>query len=169
MQRGRVSARVSHRNEHGFTLLELMMVILIIAILIAVLMPVVAGAQTRAKDRATQSTLDDAIKTAKIVYTDKQDYTAAQPDLPTALNAAVGQNAITFVDDATNPAGLKTVSAAATSANSIVLGALSKSGTCFYIADDASAGTTYARLPGSGGCAASGAPLPGDAAWQTKW
>ena len=37
-------------------------------------------------------------------------------------------------------------------------------------ADDASgAGTLYAKLGGAGGCAANGAPLPGDTAWQKAW
>jgi type IV pilus assembly protein PilA len=169
MQRGHVGARVVHRNEQGFTLLELMMVVLIIAILIAVLMPVVAGATTRAKDRATQTTLNDAVKAAKVVYSDKADYTSVQPDLPTVLSATVGQNSLVFVDDATSPTGIKTVSVAVTGAGSVVMSALSKSGTCFYVSDDSSTGTVYAHLGGSGGCAAGGAPLPGDAAWKTSW
>jgi type IV pilus assembly protein PilA len=169
MQRGHFGARVVNRNEQGFTLLELMMVILIIAILIAVLMPVVAGAATKAKDRATQSTLNDALKTAKVVYSDKADYTQASPDIETALTAASGQNSLRFMDDSTDPSQVKDVSVAVTGPGSVVLGAVSKSGTCFYISDDMSAGTTYARLGASGGCAAGGAPLPGDAAWKSTW
>ena len=166
MQREHAGARAVHRSEDGFTLLELMMVILIIAILIAVLMPVVAGAQTRAKDRAAQSTLDDAVKAAKVVYTDKQDYTQATP---AALTAAIGAGSLLFVDDVTAPSTNKTVSVAPVSQSYVVLGTYSKSGSCFYVSDDATAGTMYAKMGGAGGCAASGAPLPGDPAWKTQW
>jgi hypothetical protein len=56
------------------------------------------------------------------------------------------------------------------SATYVVFGGQSKSGECFYAADDTTGvGTLYAKLGGAGGCAAGSAPLPGDAAWQNKW
>ena len=165
MQREHLDARSARRNEDGFTLLELMMVILIIAILIAVLMPVFAGAATRAKDRAVQSSLRNAVTAAKTVFADKADYMQA-----TAATLAAQTGALVFVNAGTAPIGPNTISVAPVSATYIVFGGLSKSGDCFYASDDASgAGTLYAKSAGSGGCAATGAPLPGDAAWQKAW
>ena len=165
MQREHLDARADHRNEAGFTLIELMMVIFIIAILIAVLMPVFLGATTRAKDRAMQSSLRNAVTAAKSVFSDKADYTQA-----TAGTLTTQAGALTFVAAGTAPSGQNTVSVAPVSASYIVFGGLSKSGDCFYVADDASGlGTLYAKLGGAGGCAANSAPLPGDAAWQKTW
>ena len=167
MRREHLGAREVRRHEQGFTLIELMMVIFIIGILIAVLMPVFLGASTRAKDRAMQASLTNALTAAKTVYSDKADYTQAQP---AALTTATGIGSLTFVDSSTAPSGQNNISVAPVSANYIVFGGLSKSGTCFYLADDAAgSGTLYAKLGGAGGCAAGGAPLPGDPAWQKNW
>ena len=57
----------------------------------------------------------------------------------------------------------------AISPSQIVLAGLSKSGACFYVLDDANAGTKYAKLPSACGCAALGAPLPPDPAWKANW
>ena len=165
MHREHIDARADRKTEHGFTLLELMMVILIIAILIAVLMPVFIGASNRAKDRAMQSNLSTAITAAKGIYTDKTDYTLATP---AALTVEAG--ALNFVSSTTAPASQRAVSVNAVNSGYIVLGGQSKSGDCFYVSDDETTGTTlYARLGGAGGCAAAGAPLPGDTTWKTTW
>ncbi len=164
MKRGHLGARVVRSSDEGFTLIELMMVVLIIAILIAVLIPVLLGASSRAKDRAMQTSLRDALTTAKIVYTDKQDYTQATTG---ALTSA--DNSLTFVTAATMPTGQNDVSVSPLSASYIVFSGQSKSGECFYLSDDASTGTLYSKAPGAGGCAASGAPLPGDPAWKNTW
>ena len=165
MRREHLGARGTEQQESGFTLIELMMVVFIIAILIAVLMPVFFGATARAKDRAMQSSLHDALTAAKTVYADKADYTQATTG---ALTTATG--AITFVGSSSLPNGQNTVSVDPVSASYIVLAGHSKAGSCFYLADDASGtGTLYAKMGGAGGCAASGAPLPGDPAWQSTW
>ena len=167
MRREHRGAREVHRHEQGFTLIELMMVVLIIAILVAVLVPVFLGASNRAKDRAMQSSLRNALIAAKTVYSDKADYTQADP---AALTTATGVGSLTFVDGSTAPSGQNNVSVAPVSANYIVFGGLSKSGSCFYLSDDASgSGTMYAKLGGTGGCAAGGAPLPNDPAWHKNW
>src|SRR3954449_7084290 len=59
-----------HNDEDGFTLIELMVVVLIIAILIAIAIPTFLGVQNRAKDRAAQSDLRNAITAAKTLATD---------------------------------------------------------------------------------------------------
>ncbi len=165
MKREHGRARVVRAGDEGFTLLELMMVVLIIAILIAVLMPVFLGATTRAKDRATQSSLRDALTAAKIVYTDNQSYKNATT---TALSSAAGS--LTFVDHATSPSGQNTVSVSAPVSDTyIVFGGRSNSGECFYISDDTTLGTMFAKASAAGGCYADGAPLPTDPAWQKSW
>src|SRR4051812_6182850 len=165
MHREHLGAREVQAREDGFTLLELMMVVLIIAILIAVLIPVFLGANTRAKDRAMQSNLSTAMTAAKSFYLTKTDYTLATPG---ALTAEEG--ALNFVASGVAPTTQSAVSVNAVNAGYIVLGGQSKSGSCFYVSDDETTGTTlYAKLGAAGGCAASSAPLPRGAAWLPKW
>jgi prepilin-type N-terminal cleavage/methylation domain-containing protein len=167
MHREHPDARAAQHEEHGFTLIELLMVILIIAILVAVLVPVFLGASARAKDRAMQSSLHTGLKAAKGLYTDKTDYTLATP---AALTSEAGVGALTFVGAAVPPNGQKSVGVDAVSSAYIVLSGQSKSGDCFYVADDQLTGTTlYARAGGAGGCAANAAPLPGDVSWKPAW
>ena len=61
---------VEKDEEDGFTLIELMVVVLIIAILLAIAIPTFLGAQDRARDRAAQSDLRNAITAAKTIATD---------------------------------------------------------------------------------------------------
>ena len=167
MHREHLDARAAQPDENGFTLIELMMVIFIIAILIAVLMPVFLGASSRAKDRAMQANLNTALTSAKGVYTDKLDYTQATPG---ALTQYSGASPLQFVSSAVAPGSQSAVSVDAVNAGYIVLGGESKSGTCFYVSDDETTGTTlYSQLGGAGGCAANGAPLPGDPSWKPAW
>ena len=83
-----------HRDEEGFTLIELMVVVLIIAILIAIAIPTFLGAQNRARDRGAQSDLRNALTASKTIATDsaglfqvgvvnisKTDMAAAEPSL----------------------------------------------------------------------------------------
>lgn len=74
-----------HRDERGFTLIELMVVVLIIAILLAVAIPTFLGARRRAQDRAAQSTLRNALTAARSVFVDQEDYALATA---TALESA---------------------------------------------------------------------------------
>ena len=62
------------RDDEGFTLIELMVVVLIIAILLAIAIPTFLGAQNRAKDRAAQSDLRNALTAAKTIATDQEGY-----------------------------------------------------------------------------------------------
>jgi prepilin-type N-terminal cleavage/methylation domain-containing protein len=165
MQREHFGARGAQPEEEGFTLLELMMVILIIAILIAVMIPMFVGATSRAKDRAMQTSLTTAVTGAKTLYLANADYTTATP---AALTTETG--GVTFIAGATAPTGQNSVSVFPVSISQLVVSGLSKSGSCFYILDNETSGTTvYAKLPGAGGCAASGAPLPSDPAWKSAW
>jgi type II secretory pathway pseudopilin PulG len=147
--------------------LELMMVVLIIAILITFLAPTFLGASARAKDRAVQSSIRNGFSAAKSIYADEGDYTQATT---AALTAAVGGGNLVFVNSGTAPSGNNTLSVDPVNSDFVVLSAHSKSGICFYLSDDATGGgVRYARVAAAGGCAASGAPLPGDPQWMSKW
>jgi type IV pilus assembly protein PilA len=148
----RLQRRLQGQRESGFTLIELMVVVLIIAILIAIAIPTFLGARTKAQDRAVQANLRNAITAAKTVYTDKQSYLltvaelqAVEPSLTFQTAASTAPNQIAFA------------TAAPSTATLFYAAALSKSGTCFYIADNVGAapppqGTTFAK--GTGACTA---------------
>jgi type IV pilus assembly protein PilA len=61
-------------TEHGFTLIELMVVLLIIAILLAIAIPTFLGVTNTAGDRAAQSNLTNALTEAKSLYEVEQSY-----------------------------------------------------------------------------------------------
>jgi type IV pilus assembly protein PilA len=134
------------KDEEGFTLIELMVVVLIIAILIAIAIPTFLGARTRAQDRQAQSNLRNAFAAEKVVYTDDQAYTATPASL-TAIEPSLSYVAGTGVTAAANP---KTVYVDVTG-TTLIIGAKSKSGKCFYMKDSSNAPTTYAE---DSGCAA---------------
>jgi type IV pilus assembly protein PilA len=160
----RDDARAADRSECGFTIIELMMVVLIIAILIAVLIPTFFAATQRANDRAMQTSLRNAITAVKALVADDVDYTAATPAVLNREGAPVK-----FIAGGVAPVGQNQVSVQPVAVDYIVIAGESKSGTCFYVADDRGAGTWYAKLPGGGGCAATGAPAPGNPAWTNAW
>ena len=152
--------------EAGFTLIELMMVVLIISILIAVLIPTFVGAKTRAQDRAMQSSLRNAFTAAKVVFSDHGDYTQA-----TTTGLAAVEPALTFVAAGAMSPGPNVISVNPVSANRIVLAGQSRSGNCFFLADDESAGgggVQYAKATGAS-CNASAAPAAGDPSWGATW
>jgi prepilin-type N-terminal cleavage/methylation domain-containing protein len=167
MQREHCDARAAQPREDGFTLLELMMVIAIIGILMTALMPTFLAAGTRAKDRAMQSSLANATLGAKSFYLAKADYTLLSN--PTLLAVETGN--VTFVDQATQPSGVNSVSVLPVGTAQVVLAGQSKSGWCFYVLDDEALGATqYSKVaPAPGGCPGNTAPPPGDPSWKSTW
>jgi len=150
-------ARAHRDDQDGFTLIELMVVILIIAILLAIAIPTFLGARNSADDRAAQASLRNALTAAKTAYVNTQDYSGAtatglaaiEPSLTYTTAASTGPNNISvYVDTTDNNQGVE-------------LAALSHTGTCWYIADAATAaaastltgqntpGTYYAHATGS--------------------
>ncbi len=146
------------REEHGFTLVELMVVALIIAILIAIAIPSFLGARSRAQDRAAQASLRNALSGEKIWYVDAEAYTENIGDL-TLTESGVAWQAVPSAGPAEvyvriDPADDQVV----------CLEAMSQTGTTFALADIASgavAGTRYgvASLPACTNAAAAALPL----------
>ena len=148
----RLQRRLQGEREAGFTLIELMVVVLIIAILIAIAIPTFLGARARAKDRAAQSSLRNALTAEKTYYTDNQAYvaTAGAPELKAI------EPSLTF-DAAANAAPtVGSVAYGLSATGAITLGTKSASGTCFYLRDTptgATAGTTYGTFTPAGAAA----------------
>ena len=158
-------------SEEGFTLIELMVVVLIIAILIAIAIPTFLGARTRAQNRAAQSSLRNALTAAKTAYTDNSDYsgaaTAAQLSAIEPSLQYVGP-AVASADLSVTVAGVTTVypsfkvisvavgNVAGTDQQVWAAAVLSKSGTCYYIKDQAT-GTTGAGTFFDSGATCTGA------------
>jgi type IV pilus assembly protein PilA len=159
-----------HRDEEGFTLIELMVVVLIIAILIAIAIPTFLGARSRAQDRAAQSSLRNTVTAAKALYTDNEDYASA-----TDAALAAGEPSLSFV--AGNAASDDPLEVSSTEGASVSeefhAAAMSKSGTCWMVRDAvdpaANPGTTWVKdTDGSGACTGDRAAAIDDANWTQK-
>ena len=132
-------------DEEGFTLIELMVVVLIIAILIAIAIPTFLGARNRAQDRGAQSNIRNAFTAEKTSYTDASQYsndaTTTLPGIEPSLHWF--KDEIPGAGNQTNEVSVTTSTATNTN-DTVVVGAKSPSGKCFYLEDVAGSGTTYA-------------------------
>ena len=97
--------RQRHERDEGFTLIELMVVVLIIAILIAIAIPTFLGAQNRARDRAAQSDIRNALTAAKTMATDQEGHfliatpAGATPVIITASDLTSAEKSLVFITD----------------------------------------------------------------------
>jgi len=142
--------RKRREEDEGFTLIELMVVVLIIAILIAIAIPTFLGARQRAQDRAAQSNVRNGFTAEKTFFTDGQAYTQLISDM-TAIEPS-----LTYTNTAGSLAASGNVvylasSTVSTTNDTVVIGAQSGSGKCFWLRDSSPSGTSYST---SNACAA---------------
>jgi type IV pilus assembly protein PilA len=129
------------REERGFTLIELMVVVLIIAILIAIAIPTFLGARQRAQNRAAQSNVRNALTAEKTFFTDAQAYSQQTADL-TAIEPSLTYTNVAASMAATG--NIVYIQVYGTPATTVVVGAQSGSGKCFWARDTTgSPGTQY--------------------------
>ena len=126
------------RDEHGFTLIELMVVVLIISILVVLALPTFLGARQRASDRATQANIRNAFAAERAYYTDTLTYTT-DPVQMTAIEAA-----LTYLDGDTPLAVGVVYLHLHPVPNEMFASAMSHSGTCWYLREIDGSGAQFA-------------------------
>jgi type IV pilus assembly protein PilA len=139
-----------------------MVVVLIIGILVAIALPTFLGARERAQNRAAQSSLRNALVAAKTLYTDVSDYSTATP-----TGLATVEPSLTYVAAGVDSTSNTTVSVSVSGTGDVIWSgaALSESGDCYWITDNATGpGTRYGT-----GTAATCSGTDAAAAAGTSW
>jgi type IV pilus assembly protein PilA len=123
--------------EAGFTLIELMVVLLIIAILLAIAIPTFLGVTSSANDRAAQSNLTNGLTEATAQYQNSgQSYSGISALLSASAPEFTWNASATSCTTATpNCISVTSYDLASTNdAQGLVIAAMSKTGTCWYVA-----------------------------------
>jgi type II secretory pathway pseudopilin PulG len=115
-----------------------MTVVLIIAILVVLAMATFPAARDRARDRAAQADVRNALSAEKDHFADQQAYTQIRAEL-----AAI-EPSLAF-DAAADQAPTAGSVAYAASGATVTLATKSATGTCFYVRDTTTSGTTYMK------------------------
>jgi prepilin-type N-terminal cleavage/methylation domain-containing protein len=69
------------RTDHGFTLIEMMIVLLTVAILVAIAIPLLSGVRDRFSNRATQGHVRNGFVAERGYYAENGEYTDLEADL----------------------------------------------------------------------------------------
>jgi len=150
----------ARRDEHGFTLLELMIVVMIIAILVGIGVPTWAAARSRADESAARAVLSNGQRAVRSVLAD-----ADMPSTLTTVELASSEPAITFNDDATPAQAEDNEVSVAVGAEYVILATHSRGDGCLAVREQLS-GTDYQRIPGPGCAAGAFDPVAG---WVDDW
>jgi type IV pilus assembly protein PilA len=124
-------------TEAGFTLIELMVVLLIIAILLAIAIPTFLGVTSSANDRAAQSNLTNGLTEATAQY---QNAAQTYSGISASLSASAPEftwNASAAACTTSTPNCISVEPYDVNTANDeegVVLAAMSKAGTCWWVA-----------------------------------
>lgn len=147
MLRAERSRGVSRARDHGFTLVEVLLVTAVIGVLLAIAIPAFLVTKTRVQDRSAQANLRIAFANAKALHADADTFAKVTV---TTLQAA--EPSLTFTGSPSTAAKMISVHSGA---GGIVLAAESVSGVCYAIGDASNAaGTVYQNL-GTDPCDAS--------------
>lgn len=132
-------------DEHGFSLIELMVVVMIIAILIAIAIPVFLGLRSRAQDTGAKTSAALALRMAKAALDERDNYLDTTPAALAAMEPS-----LTFVDGATSSTSKTTVSTDVPDIAGLalihVVAVYSESGKCFFAEDHANGSAVYGVL-----------------------
>jgi type IV pilus assembly protein PilA len=130
-----------NREEDGFTLIELMVVVLIIAILMAIAIPTFLGAQNKAKDRAAQSDLRNAITAVRTIATDDSGlFTNVN-----AVNLLAAEGGLTFAAGAGTSTQIGFVADLLVTPNLLQMSKISASGTAYGVRLQSDGKTFYCK------------------------
>ena len=155
--------------EAGFTLIELMVVLLIIAILLAIAIPTFLGVTSSANDRAAQSNLTNGLTEATAQYQSAgQTYGGIQTLLASSAPEFTWNSSATACTTLT-PNCISVASydvATAADQQGLIIAAMSKTGTCWYVAQLQATPVYLATDTGTGATSAFDAAASG-AGFQT--
>ena len=85
----RIRPRPDGNTEHGFTVIEFLVVIIIIGILLAIAVPSYLGFRDRAANNAAKDNLREALPSAEAYYADNGAYTGMDTPALVAIDSGI--------------------------------------------------------------------------------
>lgn len=149
-------------NAGGFSLIELVVIVLLIAILLLVALPTYLGARNRAADRAAQARVRDAHIAEFIYYADEEEFTEDEIELRRIEPSVEFKSQLSEIHRG-DPVVYVEVETASEDLDTVVLGAKSTSGACFWMRTSATRGLP--RFASNESC-----EVPDDEPqWKPRW